>query len=94
MAPMYTEFPFPKHLFEKFIRENEGKGAAACPPASCPCDLKGNIYFLSPFDTPLPRISAGYFPVTIEALPEGTAIHARVPVYQVGGTNHHRGNCC
>ena len=26
MAPTYTEFPFPKHLFEKFIRENEGEG--------------------------------------------------------------------
>ena len=26
MAPMYTEFPFPRKLFEKFIRENEGEG--------------------------------------------------------------------
>ena len=34
--------------------------------------------------------AAGYFPVTIEALPEGTAIHARVPVYQVGNTHHHQ----
>jgi len=24
MAPMYTEFPFPRKLFEKFIRENDG----------------------------------------------------------------------
>ena len=25
MAPMYTEFPFPRKLFEKFIRENDGE---------------------------------------------------------------------
>ena len=24
MAPMYTEFPYPRHLFEKFVRENNG----------------------------------------------------------------------
>lgn len=33
---------------------------------------------------------AGWFPVTIEALPEGTPIHARVPVYQVCSTQMHR----
>ncbi len=27
---------------------------------------------------------AGHFPVKLEALPEGTVIHAHVPVYQVG----------
>eukprot|EP00955_Chlamydomonas_euryale_P114322 366268-Chlamydomonas_euryale.AAC.22 len=48
MAPGFREFPFPRELFEKFIKENKG-----------------------------------YFPVTIEALPEGTAIHPRVPVYQI-----------
>lgn len=27
---------------------------------------------------------SGYFPVKLQALPEGTCINARVPVYQVG----------
>ena len=27
---------------------------------------------------------AGYFPVKLQALPEGTCVHAHVPVYQVG----------
>ena len=27
---------------------------------------------------------AGHFPIRLEALPEGTVIHAHVPVYQVG----------
>ena len=26
---------------------------------------------------------AGWFPIRIEALPEGTCVHAHVPVYQV-----------
>jgi hypothetical protein len=26
MAPFYTEYPFPKELFTKFITENEGAG--------------------------------------------------------------------
>ncbi len=25
MAPFFTEFPFPKSLFEKFVRENDGE---------------------------------------------------------------------
>lgn len=29
MAPGYTEFPYPKELFLKFIAENDGEGAAA-----------------------------------------------------------------
>jgi len=48
MAPFYTEYPFPKELFTKFITENEG-----------------------------------YFPVKLEALKEGSVVHARVPVYQI-----------
>jgi len=48
MAPLYTAFPFPRSLFEKFVIENNG-----------------------------------YFPVKIQAIPEGTVIHARVPVYQI-----------
>ncbi|GAX79752.1 hypothetical protein CEUSTIGMA_g7193.t1 [Chlamydomonas eustigma] len=48
LAPGFTEFPYPRHLFEKFVRENNG-----------------------------------FFPVKIEAIPEGTAIHARIPVYQI-----------
>jgi hypothetical protein len=43
-----TDYPFPKELFEKFVKENDG-----------------------------------YFPIKLEALPEGTATHAHVPVYQV-----------
>ncbi|KAG1671884.1 hypothetical protein FOA52_003451 [Chlamydomonas sp. UWO 241] len=48
MAPGFTDFPFPRELFVKFVEENDG-----------------------------------YFPVTIETLPEGTCIHVRVPVYQI-----------
>ncbi|GES96682.1 nicotinate phosphoribosyltransferase [Rhizophagus clarus] len=44
----FTPFPFPKHLFLKFIEENDG-----------------------------------YFPVKIEALPEGTSCHAHTPVFQI-----------
>ncbi|CAG8594820.1 4788_t:CDS:10, partial [Racocetra persica] len=44
----YSSFPFPKELFLKFIKENDG-----------------------------------YFPVKIEALPEGTACHVHTPVYQI-----------
>ena len=43
-----TPFPFPKELFERFVKENNG-----------------------------------YFPVKIEALPEGTVAHVHVPVYQI-----------
>lgn len=28
-------------------------------------------------------LSSGYFPIKIEALPEGTCVHAHVPLYQV-----------
>uniref|UniRef100_A0A7S0MWA0 Nicotinamide phosphoribosyltransferase n=1 Tax=Pyramimonas obovata TaxID=1411642 RepID=A0A7S0MWA0_9CHLO len=48
LAPFYTEYPWPKDLFLKFIKENDG-----------------------------------YFPVKLEALPEGSVIHSRVPVYQI-----------
>jgi hypothetical protein len=51
MAPGYTEFPFPRHLFEKIVTENRG-----------------------------------YFPVTIEAISEGTCMHVRIPMYQVSST--------
>lgn len=44
----FSSFPFPKDVFLKFIKENDG-----------------------------------YFPVKIEALPEGTVIHAHTPVYQI-----------
>lgn len=44
----YTAFPFPKQLFLKFIRENNG-----------------------------------YFPVRVQALPEGTCAHIHTPVYQI-----------
>ena len=45
---MGSAFPFPRHLFEKFVLENDG-----------------------------------FFPVTLQAVPEGTVVHANVPVYQV-----------
>jgi nicotinamide phosphoribosyltransferase len=48
MAPGYTQFPYPKELFLKFVNENNG-----------------------------------YFPVKLEALQEGSVIHAHVPVYQI-----------
>jgi nicotinic acid phosphoribosyltransferase len=43
-----TEYPFPKDLFMRFVKENDG-----------------------------------YFPVKLEALPEGTVVYAHVPVYQI-----------
>eukprot|EP00158_Paraphelidium_tribonemae_P004455 Partr_v1_DN26764_c0_g1_i4_m8754 putative nicotinamide len=44
----YRPFPFPKELFLKFIRENDG-----------------------------------YFPVKIEACPEGSVVYPHVPIYQI-----------
>eukprot|EP01125_Pyxidicula_operculata_P021403 TRINITY_DN822_c0_g1_i1.p1 TRINITY_DN822_c0_g1~~TRINITY_DN822_c0_g1_i1.p1 ORF type:complete len:491 (+),score=96.17 TRINITY_DN822_c0_g1_i1:1528-3000(+) len=44
----HQPYPFPKHLFLKFVNENNG-----------------------------------YFPVKLEALPEGTVANVRVPVYQI-----------
>lgn len=44
----FTPYPFPKNLFLKFIKENDG-----------------------------------YFPIKVEALPEGTVIYPHVPVYQI-----------
>jgi nicotinic acid phosphoribosyltransferase len=44
----YTNFPFPRDLFKKFIEQNDG-----------------------------------YFPVTIEALKEGSVIYPHIPVYQI-----------
>ncbi|KAJ2698083.1 hypothetical protein H4218_003531 [Coemansia sp. IMI 209128] len=44
----FTEYPFPKHLFLKFIAEN-----------------------------------AGYFPVRIEALREGSVVYPHTPVFQI-----------
>lgn len=43
-----TQYPFPKELFLKFVKENQG-----------------------------------YFPITLEALPEGSVIYPHVPVYQI-----------
>jgi nicotinamide phosphoribosyltransferase len=48
MAPDFSEFPYPRELFLKFIFENNG-----------------------------------YLPVKIESLPEGSCIHAHVPVFQI-----------
>jgi nicotinic acid phosphoribosyltransferase len=44
----HTPYPYPKELFLKFIRENDG-----------------------------------YFPIRLEALPEGTVANVHVPVYQI-----------
>lgn len=35
----------------------------------------------------------GYFPVTIEALPEGTVVHCRVPVYQITASDEYAPLC-
>lgn len=43
-----SKFPFPKDLFTKFVKENNG-----------------------------------YFPVKVEALPEGSVVHIHTPVYQI-----------
>lgn len=48
LSPNHGPFPFPKDMFLKFVRENNG-----------------------------------YFPVKIQALPEGTCVHVHTPVYQV-----------
>lgn len=48
LAPTFSSFPYPKDLFIKFIKENDG-----------------------------------YMPIKLEVLPEGTCIHAHVPVYQI-----------
>jgi hypothetical protein len=49
---------------------------AACNRAPGPCLAWRSLQRLFPHAT-------GYFPVRIEAIPEGTCMHARVPVYQV-----------
>ncbi|KAG2442447.1 hypothetical protein HXX76_002533 [Chlamydomonas incerta] len=58
MAPNHTAFPFPRALFEKFVRENDG-----------------------------------HFPVKLEALPEGTCAHVRVPVYQITAVGEYAPLC-
>ena len=37
----------------------------------------------TPTSRPLMNDCAGWFPIKLEALPEGTCVHAHVPVYQV-----------
>jgi nicotinamide phosphoribosyltransferase len=54
MAPGFTAFPYPKSLFLKFIKENNG-----------------------------------YMPLTLQALPEGTCINPRVPVFQITATDEY-----
>lgn len=54
LSPNHGAYPYPKDLFLKFVRENNG-----------------------------------YFPVKIQALRDGTCVHANVPVYQVW--KHSRG---
>jgi nicotinamide phosphoribosyltransferase len=58
MAPTFTEFPYPRDIFLKFINENNG-----------------------------------YMPVKIESLPEGTCIHAHVPVFQITSENEYAPLC-
>ena len=80
------------------LRNSSGKTRVRAG-AACPLPLalmasgrgKGELHSLLPSAlSSCCLVSAGYFPVTIEALPEGTAIHARVPVYQVGNTHSHQ----
>ncbi|KAK9816981.1 hypothetical protein WJX72_007792 [[Myrmecia] bisecta] len=58
LAPAQSLFPYPKELFLKFVKENNG-----------------------------------YFPVRIEALPEGSCIHPHVPVYQITSENEYAPLC-
>jgi nicotinamide phosphoribosyltransferase len=81
MAPAYTTFPFPKDLFLKFIDEYDGESLYL---------LHQNITsheLVSKWFTEQHALKcimpAGYFPIKLEALPEGTCVHAHVPVYQV-----------
>lgn len=53
-----TPYPFPKNLFLKFIKENNG-----------------------------------YFPIKVEALPEGTVIYPHVPVYQITAEDPYASLC-
>ncbi|KAK3245895.1 hypothetical protein CYMTET_44556 [Cymbomonas tetramitiformis] len=57
-APFFTQYPFPKALFEKFVTENDG-----------------------------------FFPIKLEALMEGTVVHAHVPVYQVTSVDEYAPLC-
>jgi hypothetical protein len=59
----FSSFPFPKDLFTKFVKENDGY-------------FPGMLKFLCIFLLTL-RI------VKIEALPEGSVVHAHTPVYQM-----------
>lgn len=49
-----AQFPFPKHLFLKFIQNNNG-----------------------------------YFPITLQALPEGTCAHIHTPIYQLSASGEY-----
>lgn len=49
-----TQYPFPRDLFERFIKENHG-----------------------------------FFPIKLQALPEGTVIYPHVPVYQITATKEY-----
>ena len=60
----FTQYPFPRELFEKFVRDNDG----------APSERSRGLKSLT-----LPE---GYFPVRLQALPEGTVVHANCPVYQ------------
>jgi len=54
----FSPYPFPKDLFMKFVRENNG-----------------------------------YFPIKLEALPEGTVAHIHTPVYQITANGEYSRLC-
>ena len=54
----YTPYPFPKHLFMKFITENDG-----------------------------------YFPVTVEALPEGSVAYPHTPCFIITAEDEYSRLC-
>jgi hypothetical protein len=58
MAPDHSAYPFPKELFLRFVRENNG-----------------------------------FFPVKIQALPEGTCVHVHTPVYQLTAAEEYSALC-
>ena len=77
MGPDNSRFPFPRDMFLKFVHENEGDTSHRLyAHAQSIVHILRNTECL--FVQP-----AGYFPVKLECLQEGTCIHPHVPVYQV-----------
>ena len=91
MAPGHSDFPFPKDLMLKVVQQNNG--GSPCKPMSGRHFKSGTAYASCSDKHMVDRwvqsvymtfcSFAGYFPVVLEALPEGTCVHAHCPVFQV-----------